>query len=289
LHKVDVMMLCGDLTGKMLVPLVKQEDGYYTDYFGNSKVLRTEKEVRKIENILEGSGLYVFRTTWEEVKQLQTDPKKVELMTNDAIKRRMADWLELLLSKIDTHKVRALVMPGNDDIYDVDEVIRSYEDKGLVYPLEKVVEVDGFEVVSYDHVNPTPWNTPREASEDEIAKAIEKQISRVSNVKKSIFNFHCPPYGTQLDMAPKLDKNLKPIVRGGQLNVHVGSTAIREALLKHKPMLGLHGHIHESTAAVTLDGVPMFNPGSEYGEGVLRGFVIELSKEGMEKYWRVEG
>lgn len=289
MYEVDVMMLCGDLTGKMLVPLVKQEDGYYTDYFGAPKVLKTEEEVANIERILEGSGIYPFRTTWNEVRQLQDDSKKVERMTNEAIKRRMTEWIELLLREVDTRKVKALVMPGNDDIFDVDEIIRNYEDKGIIYPLEKVVEINGFEVISYDHVNPSPWDTPREASEDQIAKAVEKQISKLSNVKKAIFNFHCPPYGTQLDLAPELDKTLKPVMRGGQVNIHVGSKAIRAALLKHKPMLGLHGHIHESTAAVSLEGVPIFNPGSEYGEGVLRGFVIELSKDGMEKYWRVEG
>lgn len=289
MHKVDVMMLCGDLTGKMLVPLVKQEDGYYTDYFGAAKVLKNEEEIKNIERILEGSGIYPFRTTWDEVHQLQEDPKKVERMTNEAIKRRMAEWLDLLINEVDMHKVKALVMPGNDDIYDVDEVIKKYEDRGIIYPLDKVVDINGFEVVSYDHVNPTPWDTPREASEDKITKDVEKQISKLSNVKKSIFNFHCPPYGTQLDMAPELDKTLKPVMRGGQVNVHVGSKAIRAALIKHKPMLGLHGHIHESTGAVSLEGVQIFNPGSEYGEGVLRGFVIELSKDGIDKYWRVEG
>jgi Icc-related predicted phosphoesterase len=290
MYKIDVMMLCGDLTGKMLVPLVKQEGGYFTDYFGTDKVLKGEEEIKNIERILEGSGAYSFRTTWDQVKELQNDPKKVERMTNDAIKRRMADWLDILVSGVDTRKIKALVMPGNDDVHEVDEVIRSYEDRGILYPLDKVVEVDGFQIVSYDHVNPTPWDTPREASEGEIAKAVEEQISKLSNIKKSIFNFHCPPYDTQLDLAPELDKNLRPVMRTGQPSmIHVGSKSIRESLLKHKPMLGLHGHIHESSGAVNLDGVPIFNPGSEYGEGVLRGFVVELSKEGVEKYWRVEG
>ena len=287
--KVDVMMLCGDLTGKALVPLVEQEGGYYTDYFGTGKVLKGE-EVTKVERILEGSGLYPFRTTWEEVKELQRNPQKVEEMMNEAIKRRLIDWLELLLKNVDTSKVKVLVMPGNDDIFDIDPIIKSYEDRGIIYPLDKVVEIDGFEIISYDYVNPTPWDTPREAKEKTIKKDIEKKISWLSDVSKAIFNFHCPPYGTRLDLAPELDKNLRPVMKGGQPSIiHVGSKAIRELELKYKPMLGLHGHIHEASGVDKLGSTIIFNPGSEYGEGVLRGYVIELSEGKLKRYWRVQG
>lgn len=289
MYKVDVMMLCGDLTGKLLVPFVKQEGGYYTEFFGTGKILK-ENEVGKVEKIVIDSGGYPFRTTWDEVRKLQENPSFVEKVINEAIKDRMQEWLELLVEKVNTKKVKVIVMPGNDDIFDIDNIIKSYEDKGILYPLDKVIEIEGTQIISYDHVNPTPWDTPREASEKKIKDDIEKKISELSHTSKSIFNFHCPPYGTKLDLAPELDKNLKPVIRAGEVNmVPVGSKSIREAIIKYKPMIGLHGHIHESSGVDFLDGVPIFNPGSEYGEGVLRGFVIKITKEGLEKYWRVEG
>jgi Icc-related predicted phosphoesterase len=291
LYNVDVMMLCGDLTGKALVPLVKQDDGYFTDYFGQKQVLKTEEELTKVESILERSGVYPFRTTWDEVKELKRNPEKVERLMTEKILERMEKWLELLLEKINTKEVTVLVMPGNDDVPEIDEVIKSYESDGIVYPLDRVVEINGgFEIISYDYVNPTPWDTPREGSEDKLKKDIDRLISKVSNVEKAIFNFHCPPYGTRLDLAPELDRNLRPVIRGGHVNmIHVGSKTVRDAEIKFHPLMGLHGHIHEACAADVLDGVPIFNPGSEYGEGILRGFVIELSSNGLEKFWRVEG
>lgn len=289
-YKVDVMMLCGDLTGKALVPLVKQDDGYFTDYFGTKQILRTEEEVAKVEAILAGSGLYPFRTTWDEVRELQRNPQKVEELMKENILDRMDKWMKLLLEKVDLKRVKVLVMPGNDDIHEVDEIIKSYEDEGVIYPLDKVVEINGFEVISYDYVNPTPWETPREAPENKIRKDIDRLVSKISDPSKAIFNFHCPPYGTRLDLAPELDRNLRPVIRGGRVNmIHVGSKAVREAEIEYRPLMGLHGHIHESCAADVLNGVPIFNPGSEYSEGILRVFVIELSHNGLEKYWRVEG
>lgn len=52
-------------------------------------------------------------------------------------------------------------MPGNDDELIIDDIIKEYEDRGVIYPLDKVFEIAGYEVISSPYVNPTPWNTPR--------------------------------------------------------------------------------------------------------------------------------
>ncbi|MGC8696550.1 MAG: metallophosphoesterase family protein [Conexivisphaera sp.] len=289
LYSADVLMLSGDLTGKLLVPLVKDKGGYYTDYFGSGKII-SEEEASKLERTLEDSGTYVMRTTWDEVKELQKRPEKVEEILTEAIARRMEEWLRMLLQEVDVHATKVLVMPGNDDYYVVDEVIKRYEDYGIIYPLDKIVEIDSYEVISYDYVNPTPWNTAREASESKIKEELEKRISKLNNPKRVILNVHAPPYGTRLDLAPELDKNMKPVMNMGQPKfIHVGSKAVRDLILKYRPALGLHGHIHESSAVDKLGDTLVFNPGSEYEEGILRGYVVELSRDGVGKYWRVEG
>ena len=53
--------------------------------------------------------------------------------------------------------------------------------------------------------------------------------------------------------------------------IPVGSTAVRDAIMRYQPLLGLHGHIHESRGVRKLGRTTVANPGSEYGEGVLDG------------------
>jgi len=93
--------------------------------------------------------------------------------------------------------------------------------------------------------NPTPWNTFREAPEDVLTSKIDAVVSQIPDMSRAIFNFHAPPYGTGLDEAPALDKTLRP-THGGAVMKPVGSTAVRDAILKYQPPLSVHGHIHES-------------------------------------------
>ena len=72
--------------------------------------------------------------------------------------------------------------------------------------------------------------------------------------------------------------------------IPVGSTATRDAIVKYKPMVGLHGHIHESKGIKKLAGVTIANPGSEYGEGVLDGLLVDIDpKKGLRRVEMVTG
>ncbi|MEA1993131.1 MAG: phosphoesterase [Euryarchaeota archaeon] len=289
-HNADMLLLCGDLTGKALVPLIEQKDGKYsTHYFGRKWTLSTEQEVEDMEKRLADSGTYAFKTTNDEIAEMRGDRDLVDKKIEEAICNRLREWFDLLLEKVDPEKVQLMAMPGNDDEFYVDSVIKEYEDKGIIWCLDEPVDIGGFECISYAHVNPTPWNTDREKPEEELRKDIDNLVDKLDNVEKSIFNFHAPPYGTRLDLAPKL-KNLKVQTTGGEVEMeHVGSKAVYEAEKEYQPMIGLHGHIHESYASEVIGNTPVVNPGSEYGEGILRGFIIELDENGVDKYWKVEG
>jgi Icc-related predicted phosphoesterase len=145
-------------------------------------------------------------------------------------------------------------------------------------------------MISLDYVNPTPWDTPREDSEKGLAKRIRKLVELLDDPAAAIFNLHAPPYGTMLDLAPELDANKKPVTVAGQVNfVHVGSKAVLEALEKYQPMIGLHGHIHESSGDDKVGRTVVVNPGSEYGEGILRGYIVDIEDSRVVNQWKVEG
>ncbi len=293
MYKPDVLILAGDLTGKAIVPVYDLGDRYRAEFAGRKYEVRKgdEEGFRRMLEDIENLSYYYRVMTPEEAREYSADPSKMEGLFREVMTERMRKWLDMIVEKVDLDRVKVIVMPGNDDERWIDPVIKEYEDRGIIYPLDKIVGLDyGYEIVSCEYVNPTPWNTPREMDEKKLEKHLEKLVSKVSDMDRAIFNFHAPPYDTKLDLAPKLDKNLKIVYVGGKpLMVHVGSKAVRKVIERHQPILGLHGHIHESYASDRIGRTVVLNPGSEYTEGILRGFVVELGPEGLKNYWKIEG
>jgi len=290
-HGVQALLLCGDLTGKSLVPVIDQGDGTFKAfYFGKNWSLSSGSEVDEMERKINDAGAYSIRCDRDRVAELQNDPTQVESLMMGMIKERIARWMAMLLDHIDLSKVDVIVMPGNDDDWEIDDVIRSFGEKGITWCLDGPVDVLGIPMISMDYVNPTPWDTPREDSERGLAKRIKKLAGRLPDPGRTIFNLHAPPHGTMLDLAPELDANKKPVTVAGQVNfVHVGSKAVAEAIETYQPLIGLHGHIHESYGHDRIGDTPVINPGSEYGEGILRGYVIEIEDGAVTNQWKVEG
>jgi len=138
--------------------------------------------------------------------------------------------------------------------------------------------------------NLTPWHSPRETSDEKLSGIYDRMITRVQRMENCVFCMHVPPYNTEMDLAPELDSTLKPVVRGGGMNmIHVGSTAVRSAIEKHQPLLSLHGHIHESRGFTEIGRTLCVNPGSEYGEGILRGAIINLDERKVKSYILTQG
>jgi len=70
--------------------------------------------------------------------------------------------------------------------------------------------------------------------------------------------------------------------------VPVGSKAVRTIIEKYQPLLGLHGHIHESPGFVRIGRTQCLNPGSEYAEGILKGYLVEINRSKITQLRRVE-
>ena len=101
---------------------------------------------------------------------------------------------------------------------------------------------------------------------------------------------HVPPHDSGLDEAPLLDENLRPTISAGDvLRGPVGSTAVRRIIETYQPVLSVHGHIHESGGERRIGDTLCINPGSEANAGILRGYLIDIGKKGIELAQRVEG
>jgi Icc-related predicted phosphoesterase len=127
-------------------------------------------------------------------------------------------------------------------------------------------------------------------TEDDLRAVFARLGAELGDAGTAIFNLHPPPYDSGLDEAPVLDQNLQVQSAAGQAKMSpVGSHAVREALERFQPLLGLHGHIHESAGFRKIGQTLAINPGSDYGTGVLNGVLVTLEPKKVKAYQFVRG
>jgi len=287
-YNCDIIMMCGDLTGKALVPIIQEgENLWWTAPWGKKEVYKSKEQVEQAKKNFEKRGFYCYFTNPKELEELQANPDKVQKIFHAMMLDRLREWVNEIDEKIPSN-VTFILSPGNDDVLEIDEIIKSSEK--IVYPIGRVIEITEIhKMISCEWVNTTPWKTPRECSDEELKLKLEEEFKKVDDYSNLICNFHTPPFGTRLDLAPKIDEKLRVRVRFGTPDmIHVGSRAVREMFEKYQPLLGLHGHIHESAGIEYIGRTLCVNPGSAYIQGILNAFIIDLPlKNGKIKIFNV--
>jgi Icc-related predicted phosphoesterase len=274
-YEADVIILGGDMTGKALVPVIHDEgDRWHATLLENRNELVGEDSVAAFEEAVIRRGYYPFRTTPQEVHELQADEPRWHALFEAEMLKTVERWMQVADEKLAGKGIRCFVCPGNDDQLNVDDVIR--DAKTVELAEGEVVEIDGYQMVSSGWANRTPWETYREEDEEDLAIRIRKITDQVTTPpERTIFSLHCPPFKSGLDDAPQLTKDLA-LKEAGRTTVPVGSTAVRAAIEEHQPCLGLHGHIHEAKGTTRIGRTLCINPGSSYEQGQLLGAVIDL-------------
>jgi Icc-related predicted phosphoesterase len=292
-YEADIVMLCGDITGKMVVPIVKGSDGVYTSkLFGQEQRVTTDDELSKLEETIANSGYYAYRTDEETKKQIQTDPKRIDALFRKLMLERLERWLKMAEQQYRDTGIKCIMTAGNDDLPDVEPVLSSSD--FVINSEHKVIRLDEFhEMITVGEVNVTPWNCPRDVPDEKLKELIDDLASKTENVENAVFNLHAPPKDSTLDTAMQLDSSVDPpkiVTKAGQpMTMGVGSASVRAAIEKYHPLLGLHGHIHESRGIANIGRTLCINPGSEYGEGILRGVIVNLAKDKVLSYQLTSG
>jgi len=249
------------------------------------KLRLQEQPLRVLAVLLDQRGDIVTR---EELDQLSSQDA-IDQRFNAEMTHSLDRWLDMADGKLRGGAIPCILNGGNDDIFEIDPILESAP--SVTFAEGKVIDLagTGFTMISMGYTNPTPWDTHREAPEEELAARIDAVAARVPDMNRTVFNFHAPPYGTGLDEAPELDASMRP-THGGAVMKPVGSTAVRDAILKYQPSLSVHGHIHESRGVAKLGRTRTVNPGSSYGDGVLQAALLDINpKNGKIKYVLVNG
>lgn len=290
IYKANALILGGDLTGKKMVPILREAEGIYrTRFLGEDLTLKGGEELEKTVRRIKSIGYYVYVTDESEMKLLKEDDKRVQGIFVEKMRATIQDWVSFAEERLKGTGVKVYIMPGNDDDYSIDPLLEGHET--VVNPNGKIVSIDGHEMLSLGYSNITPWNCPRDISEEEFELKIDRLASTIDRMETAIFNIHAPPYNTTIDLAPELDENFRPIAAGGGgvVMVSVGSKAVRKAIEKHQPLMSLHGHIHDSKGMCKIGRTLCLNPGSEYIDGVLRGIIIDVEESKVVDYLFTSG
>ncbi len=273
-YEVDTLIMGGDITGKVMVPVVDLGGGKFEARLTGHRERVDQRGLPDLEKRIRFNGFYPYRCDPAEHARLEQDPSHREEVFSRVMRDEVMRWIEVAEHRLEGTGVRCFVMPGNDDEFGIDDALES---ELVINPDGKVIRFDGVQMLSCSWTNRTPWNSPRELDEPELLAKLESIAGRLEPGQPTIFNLHCPPHGTMLDQAPAMTADLKLVREGGEPRIiSVGSTAVRTLIEKYKPALSLHGHIHESKAVQRLGPTTCVNPGSAYAEGVIDGAIVEL-------------
>jgi Icc-related predicted phosphoesterase len=294
-YEAQVLIMGGDILGKLAIPIIKQGHGHYRATLqGKTEQIETETELQNLLSRIGTLGFYSKVMGPDEFQATQGDAGAVERLFHQLARERLEQWVDLAETRLAGSGVKCFVTGGNDDYAEVLTALNRSGAQAIFGCEGEVVYVDDdHPMISMGFSTPTPWRTPREVADETLGQMIGQMIAQVPHMHNCIFNFHDPPVDSTLDTCPMLDWNTDPpsqIVRGGQVVLFgAGSQAVRQAIEAHQPFLGLHGHIHESPGAIKIGRTLCINPGSEYGEGILRGCLVNISNGKVEAYQMTTG
>lgn len=294
-YEVDALVFGGDLMGKLLIPVVRDAgNSWRARLQGQDCHLTSREEFAQFADKLATLGYYSFECDPEEYLWYEGNQDRIDQKFDQLAKERLAGWVELAEERLAGTHVRVYLCGGNDDTEKVLTALDETAEDRVVNCENRIVPLDDDHVMAtVGYSTPTPWETPREKTDEELADLIKHVITDISDPSRAVFNFHCPPLNSGLDTCLKLDASVWPptpvIDRGQPVYYGAGSQAVADALQQYQPTLGLHGHIHEARGATKYGRTPALNPGSEYGEGILRGVIVAIRAGGVVGYQFTSG
>ena len=288
-YGADILIMGGDLTGKVIVPVHKINGHHHARWRDEDVLLETEAELVEFRRRAADTGAYVWESDTDQAAATFADEQATEQLFTRLASERLAGWVALAEDRLG-EDARAFIIGGNDDAPEIDEVLEA--GTRLVSADNRVVQLDDWlSMISLGDSTPTPWDSPRELPEEQYAEKLDQLIRSAGDARGAIWNLHVPPYGSSLDDAPSLDERLavRYSVAGDIKMLPVGSSAVRSAIERHQPMVGLHGHVHEGRGRAKIGRTVCFNPGSSYQQGILCGVLVRVDRKGVRDYTLTTG
>jgi Icc-related predicted phosphoesterase len=283
-NRPNVLLIGGDITGKKVVPIVLDQFGGCSTQVQGKQLRFPSARLPVVASAFEDVGSYAYACEEKDYRQFLFDEDFNRVVRHRLKRERLREWVKLADEKLPPPDVcQVIVNLGNDDSLDLDDILDTSH--RMVRPEGKVLDLPcGLKLVSSGYSNITPWKCPRDVEEKELKTRIAAMTRCLAgdDLERIVFNFHCPPKNTSLDLAIKIDPlTLQPQAGfKGTQREHVGSSAVREAIEIWQPLVSLHGHIHESPGRDTIGRSICLNPGTDYQTGHLQGVFLQINAAG---------
>ena len=293
-YGVDALICGGDVAGKQMYPIVPDKAGIQcVELDGRTHRLDSTEAIAEAKSAIGSRGGYGVELSQEEASALAKDETGRDALFTRLVQERLAEWIELAEERLKESDIRIYITGGNDDSVAMLQPLIDAGSDRVIASEDRLVDVCGYPMVSLGWSNHTPWDTPRETDEETLAEMLATAVGKVSDYERAIFNLHVPPKDSSLDTCAVLDTTKwppEPVFVGGEPQTFgAGSTAVDAIIRERQPLLGLHGHIHESAGVKKIGRTTCINPGSDYTDGTLRGAVIALRANSVKGVQRTTG
>ena len=188
----DVLVLGGDIAGKAVQAVEDLGGGRFTTTFrGHRYDIESADELARVERTISDVGYYPWRAQPGELDQRIADGTVDELLL-ELMRQRLERWMELADERLRPIGKQAFWMLGNDDPPSLAEPLQ--DAPWGEYAEGRVLALDDDHVlISWGWANPTPWDSFREMSEEELAPSFDQLFAGGRRRGARRLQRPCPP------------------------------------------------------------------------------------------------
>ena len=253
----DAAVLFGDLTGNAVVPIVQKTDGSHHCTLAGERVdIASDENMARVKSTIEAAGDYWVCQTEDENLHAGDDPAMLAMLFKGLALTRLREWVQMAEDHVRRHSQRVLMAAGAGDWPFVDTVIDQSELLELCD--DRVVAVDGHELVAFSPGPPTEWEAPREMPENELRARLQALCAQVKRPERAVL---CLPHDCRA--------------------VHKALRGFKPLLLVHRAPNSRLGGSQKSGPTLSLDPGPQNN---EYADTTLRAMIVVLDEQAVHDY-----
>ena len=122
-YDANVMILGGDITGKLLVPIVEKDGGYFCELMKSQEEANSKEELSALEKRIRNMGYYTYVTTSTEIERLRSDRQAVDELLTKLMCESIEKWIRIAEERLRETGIKCFISPGNDDRFEIDQVL----------------------------------------------------------------------------------------------------------------------------------------------------------------------